>query len=109
MGRGPEEIIDRLLVSALIEARSCERFQLIGKNSTDAPLARFYNALAAAEFGHYSVFLSLAKAVLPSKIVRARWDEMLSGGSNNYFRQQPVGPGLHSGLQSPLPLGRGLG
>ncbi len=98
MGRGPEEIIDRLLVSALIEARSCERFRLIGENSDDAPLARFYNALAAAEFGHYSVFLSLAKAVLPSKIVRARWEEMLLE-EEKIIRQQPVGPGLHSGCR----------
>jgi len=97
MGRGPEEIIDRLLVSALIEARSCERFRLIGENSSDAPLARFYIALAAAEFGHYSVFVSLAKAVLPAKVVKVRWELMLAEEAV-IAQHQPAGPGLHSGL-----------
>jgi tRNA-(ms[2]io[6]A)-hydroxylase len=97
MGRGPEEIVDRLLVSALIEARSCERFRLIGEHSDDTPLAKFYTALAAAEFGHYAVFLSLAKAVLPAKTVRQRWSEMLDEEAA-IAQRQPAGPGLHSGL-----------
>jgi tRNA-(ms[2]io[6]A)-hydroxylase len=99
MGRGPEEIVDRLLVSAMIEARSCERFRLIGKNSVDTSLARFYNALAAAEYGHHAVFLSMAKKVLPAKTVRRRWDEMLTEEAK-IIQQQPLGPGLHSGYRS---------
>jgi tRNA-(ms[2]io[6]A)-hydroxylase len=96
MGKGPEEIVDRLLVSALIEARSCERFALIGEHSADISLAKFYTALAAAEFGHYAVFTSLAKNVLPAKTVRARWDDMLAQESE-IIQKQRVGPGLHSG------------
>ena len=97
MGRGPEEIVDRLLVSALIEARSCERFRLIGERSKDAALTRFYNGLAAAEYGHYAVFFSLAKGVLPAKTVRARWDVMLEEEAV-IIQHQLVGPGLHSGI-----------
>lgn len=99
MGRGPEEIIDRLMVSALIEARSCERFRLIADRSTDLPLSRFYKALASAEYGHYSVFLSLAKSVLPLKVVKARWEQMLVEEAF-IIQRQLVGPGLHSGVAS---------
>jgi tRNA isopentenyl-2-thiomethyl-A-37 hydroxylase MiaE len=73
---------------------------LIGDNSADAPLAKFYGALAAAEFGHYAVFLALAKAVLPVKTVRARWEYMLSEEALIAQSQAP-GPGLHSGPDNP--------
>src|SRR5438270_1919513 len=57
---GPGEVLDRLLVSALIEVRSCERFAVLGEAAAsieDTELATFYRALYASEIGHYKVFL----------------------------------------------------
>src|SRR5258708_3616944 len=50
---GPAELIDRLLVSALIEARSCERFEILSRVCTDPALAKLYKALWSSEHGHY--------------------------------------------------------
>ncbi|HWD98745.1 MAG TPA: tRNA isopentenyl-2-thiomethyl-A-37 hydroxylase MiaE, partial [Bryobacteraceae bacterium] len=49
------ELLDRLFVSALIEARSCERFGILGEAAEDQELAAFYRALYASELGHYKV------------------------------------------------------
>src|SRR5438067_1295990 len=51
-GAGPGELVDRLMVSALIEARSCERFLLLSRACADAELARLYRGLWASEHGH---------------------------------------------------------
>src|SRR5213592_3446666 len=77
-GRGKEELIDRLMISALIEARSCERFKLLGEAvKDDAELKKLYQGLWASEHGHYRTFIQLADQILPEKVVAKRWDEML--------------------------------
>jgi len=96
-GRGKEEILDRLLVSALIEARSCERFMLLARRCKDKELARFYRSLQASEAGHYTVFLRLGRRVLSPRLVEGRWREMLEAEARIIQRQAP-GPGIHSGL-----------
>ena len=55
-------VTDRLIVGALIEARSCERFKLLREalQPTDAALAAFYGELLASEARHYRTFLDLA-------------------------------------------------
>ena len=98
-GQGPRELVDRLLVSALIEARSCERFALLAESCTDAPLAKLYRGLWASEHGHYLSFLQLAEGVLPPAEVRRRWQELLKAESR-IVRAQPPGPRMHSGLSS---------
>jgi tRNA-(ms[2]io[6]A)-hydroxylase len=102
MGQGPLEILDRLLVSGLIEARSCERFEILARQAEDRALGRFYKGLAVAEKGHHAVFLKLAKAVVPEAQAKKRWAE-LAGEEARIIRQQPVGPGLHSGWESAVP------
>src|SRR5262249_55949447 len=57
----PTETLDRLLVSALIEVRSCERFAVLAATAADADLAAFYHALFVSEFEHYQIFLDLAR------------------------------------------------
>ena len=54
--------VDRLLICALIEARSCERFDLLARAlaSRDEALGRFYAELRAAEARHYRTFVDLA-------------------------------------------------
>ncbi|WP_426749248.1 tRNA-(ms[2]io[6]A)-hydroxylase [Myxococcus sp. Y35] len=55
-----ERRVDRLLVAAVIEARSCERLSLLAEGLTDPALARFYGELAQSEDGHQSLFYRLA-------------------------------------------------
>src|SRR5690606_13838363 len=53
--------IERLLFSAMIEARSCERFKLLSTNIKDQELAKFYYDLMVSEAGHYTLFLNFAR------------------------------------------------
>jgi tRNA-(ms[2]io[6]A)-hydroxylase len=92
----PFEILDRLFVSALIEARSCERFAVLAEASQDAELATFYRALNSSELGHYKVFLKLARRIADGATVESRWQEMLAAEAQILFRQ-PKGPAIHSG------------
>jgi len=97
LGRGTEELMDRLFVSALIEARSCERFLLLGEYSPDQELANLYRSLHASEAGHYRVFVDLAKDLGPASGVEARWSELLDLEAA-IIAQQPQYPGMHSGV-----------
>jgi len=56
-----ERQLDRLLVAAIIEARSCERLALLGSGVPDPELRRFYSELARSEDGHQRLFLRLAE------------------------------------------------
>ncbi len=70
-------LVDRLLVSALIEARSCERFKLLWQSFPDEDLRNFYYDFMVSEAGHYTVFIELAREVLPRETVDKRWQEFL--------------------------------
>jgi tRNA 2-(methylsulfanyl)-N6-isopentenyladenosine37 hydroxylase len=101
VGAGDHELLDRLLISALIEARSCERFHLLAVSSGDEELARLYEGLYRSEAGHFRVFLALARA-LPSRLdVETRWEEMLAAEAA-IIQRQPPGPSMHSGV-APAP------
>lgn len=54
-------LVQKLLFSAMIEARSCERFRVLSKNIDDKELAEFYHELMISEAEHYKVFLNYAK------------------------------------------------
>lgn len=92
----PGEIVDRLLVSALIELRSCERFAVLAAASEDAELAGFYRALCLSEMGHYKVFLKLAWKVGKRAAAGARWNEMLAAEAR-ILAEQEGGSRIHSG------------
>jgi tRNA-(ms[2]io[6]A)-hydroxylase len=92
------EIIDRLFVSALIEARSCERFGVLAAASDEAELSAFYRSLHSSELGHYKVFLRLARSISGRRAAETRWDEMLVAEADILARQPP-GPRIHSGWQ----------
>ena len=91
-----EELLDRLLVSALIEVRSCERFAVLAAASADDELAAFYKRLFSSELGHYNVFLQLASRIAAETAVQSRWHEMLTAEAE-ILSQQPAGPRIHSG------------
>jgi tRNA 2-(methylsulfanyl)-N6-isopentenyladenosine37 hydroxylase len=71
------QLMDKLLINALIEARSCERFKLLSNNIEDEGLSKFYYELMISEAGHYRNFLDLAKEYMPAEIVDQRWKELL--------------------------------
>ena len=71
-------LVDRLLFSAMIEARSCERFKVLSENIKDKELAAFYHELMISEAGHYTMFLKLAKQYAAGLDVDKRWQEFLN-------------------------------
>jgi tRNA-(ms[2]io[6]A)-hydroxylase len=76
-GSRKESLVEKLLFSALIEARSCERFKLLSKNIDDTELKSFYKNLMVSEAGHYRLFLDLACELGGKEKVMERWDEWL--------------------------------
>ena len=91
----PAQILDRLLVSALIEVRSCERFAVLAAASADTELASFYEALFSSEFGHYRVFLELARKMTDAAAVEVRWQQLLAAEAR-ILADQETGPRIHS-------------
>ncbi len=76
-GTREEQLVEKLLMNALIEARSCERFKILWKSLPDQDLSKFYYELMVSEAGHYKNFLQLAKRYMPEDKVTARWHELL--------------------------------
>jgi len=72
-----EAFLDRLLICALIEARSCERFKLLSEALEDESLQKFYRELMISEAGHYRTFIELAEEYISKEQVRQRWKELL--------------------------------
>lgn len=70
-------LIDRLLFSALIEARSCERFKILSEQLKDEDLKKFYYELMISEATHYTTFLSFARKFAGKEDVDKRWKEWL--------------------------------
>jgi tRNA-(ms[2]io[6]A)-hydroxylase len=78
IGGGREaQLIDRLLFSAMIEARSCERFKVLSENINDTHLSAFYHELMVSEATHYAMFIRLAKKYAVEIDVEKRWKEFL--------------------------------
>ncbi len=96
-GEGVHELLDRLLVSALIEARSCERFELLGRCGDDTELAEFFMSLHGSELAHYKVFLHLAGMLAGAEAWQRRWEAMLEAEAEIMIAQPP-GSRMHSGV-----------
>jgi tRNA-(ms[2]io[6]A)-hydroxylase len=77
-GSRAEQLVDRLLFSAMIEARSCERFKVMSEHINDGQLAKFYHELMISEATHYSTFIRLAKKYCDNIDVEKRWKEFLA-------------------------------
>lgn len=76
-GNQQDTLMDRLLVAALIEARSCERFRLLSHDISDESLREFYHDLMVAEAGHYRMFIDLAETLTNAEKAQTRWRELL--------------------------------
>ena len=77
-GSREQQLVEKLLMNAMIEARSCERFRLLWKEINDAELSAFYYELMVSEAGHYKNFLSLAKEYYDPEKVQVRWREVMA-------------------------------
>ena len=76
-GSRNDALVDRLLFSAMIEARSCERFKVLSSHIEDEELASFYRELMISEAGHYTAFLGFAKKYGQGVDVDKRWKEWI--------------------------------
>ncbi len=72
------QLVEYLLVFAMIEARSCERFRLLSLHITDDTLKSFYHDFMVSEAGHYKTFIKLAKKYASEEHVMQRWNEFVA-------------------------------
>lgn len=77
-GHPDTRLLDKLLISALIEARSCERFKRLSEGLDDPYMRNFYRRFMESEAGHYTLFIELAEHYIPRETVRKRWQEWLA-------------------------------
>jgi tRNA 2-(methylsulfanyl)-N6-isopentenyladenosine37 hydroxylase len=73
-----EHLLDRLLVAAMIEARSCERFCLLAQTLPQGDIKNFYCNFAVEESAHAPLFLSTAETIYPKEVISKRLDDWLS-------------------------------
>jgi tRNA 2-(methylsulfanyl)-N6-isopentenyladenosine37 hydroxylase len=76
-GREDDRLLDKLLMCALIEARSCERFKRLSEGMNDPYFKTFYRRFMESEAGHYTLFIELAETYIDKEKVRKRWKEWL--------------------------------
>ena len=91
----PDRMLDLLLVSALIEARSHERLGLLGEHCPEPQLAKFYRSLMASEARHYGSYWLLAKTYFNVDLVNERLDELAVQESDLLSTLHPE-PRIHS-------------
>ena len=95
-GVTPESnLLDKLLVCAMIEARSCERFRLLSIELEEASLRSFYHKFMVSEAGHYKLFLELAAHYTNKEIMQERWQECLSFEANIVANLKPRADRMH--------------
>ncbi len=95
-GISPEErLLHKLMISALIEARSCERFRLLSLHISDDNLKSFYHKFMVSEAGHYRLFLDLAKVYFDEDLVRKTWLDWLQIEKKILQELTPRGDRMH--------------
>ena len=93
---GPDALVDRLIVSGLIERRSLERFELLAEVSEDREMADMFAELGPSEMGHALMFIDLARGLFPAVDVEARlarWTQT----EGELIAGLPFAPRVHSG------------
>lgn len=94
-GSEEERFLDRLLIFALIEARSCERFKRLSEGLNDEYLRQFYRRFMESEAGHYHLFIGLAETYVEKAKVRERWKEWLEYEAGVMESQEIRGDRIH--------------
>ena len=93
-GSRQDQLIDRLLFSAMIEARSCERFKVMSEHINDEELSKFYYELMVSEAGHYTMFIGLARKYAGNVDVEKRRKEFLDYEAN-VIQNYGTGESIH--------------
>jgi tRNA-(ms[2]io[6]A)-hydroxylase len=91
---GRPALLDKLLVGALIEGRSCERFRLLSEHLPLAELRAFYRGLMSSEARHFTLFSSLAAECFGQSESRARL-ATLATREAAIVKRLPLGPQVH--------------
>lgn len=94
-GSPTERFLDQMLIMALIEARSCERFKRLSENLDDSYMRKFYRKFMESEAGHYTLFITLAEHYIDKKTVRKRWAEWLAYEKDVMNSQELRGDRIH--------------
>ena len=94
-GSDEERFLDKLLIFALIEARSCERFKRLSEGLNDKYLSNFYRRFMESEAGHYSLFIDLAENYIEKNKVRQRWQQWLEYESGVMKELEVRGDRIH--------------
>lgn len=94
-GSDDERFLDKILIFALIEARSCERFKRLSEGLEDAYLSNFYRRFMESEAGHYSLFIDLAENYAEKNTVRKRWHQWLEYESGVMKELEVRGDRIH--------------
>jgi tRNA 2-(methylsulfanyl)-N6-isopentenyladenosine37 hydroxylase len=90
-----ERLMERLVIFALIEARSCERFRLLSLNIPQEDLKDFYHRFMVSEAGHYKLFIELATLYSSKEKVQKRWQEYLEYEANMIQSLEVRGDRIH--------------
>jgi tRNA 2-(methylsulfanyl)-N6-isopentenyladenosine37 hydroxylase len=94
-GSEEDKLLDKLLICALIEARSCERFKRLSEGLNDKYLRNFYRRFMESEAGHYTLFIELAETYIDNKKVRSRWKQWLEYEAQIIKQLTPRGDRMH--------------
>lgn len=94
-GSREKQLVEHLLVNALIEARSCERFRLLSLHMNDEYFREFYNEFMVSEAGHYRMYLDLAKNHMPDEHIQNRWQFLLDEEAKIMERMELRGDRIH--------------
>jgi tRNA-(ms[2]io[6]A)-hydroxylase len=90
-----ERMLHRLMIMALIEARSCERFRLLHENLEDKALSDFYYKFMVSEAGHYRLMIDIAELYYPTERVREAWAWWLKTEAEILLQLTPRGDRMH--------------
>ncbi len=90
-----ERLLHRLILCALIEARSCERFRVLSEGLEDDALRKFYHKFMISEAGHYRLFIDLAEKYYPKEQVRDCWNVWLEKEAIVLNDLSPRGDRMH--------------
>ncbi len=89
------QIVEALLVCAMIEARSCERFRLLSLHVSDENLKEFYHEFMVSEAGHYRLFIGLAEKYMNTEFVKTRWNAFLEFEADLISKMEYRGDRVH--------------
>jgi len=92
---GDEKLMHKLMICALIEARSCERFRLLSENLEEEALRKFYHKFMVSEAGHYRLFIDLATQYFDAAKVRDAWQQWLKIEEGVLQQLVPRGDRMH--------------